>query len=121
MQLRISLQKSNFNDEKRILQNKTKIALPDQYSMSFPDKHPELIYIHVFIELHIGNDMDKVHYVCGVLDYNTGTWWNYDDATITQYPGYPMYVYNDLSIDFKNIYLKCVWMDHIGLFPCYIL
>ena len=43
--------------------------------------------------------MDNGHYVCDVLDYNTGTWRNSDDETITQYPGYPMKLYNDLSID----------------------
>ena len=58
--------------------NKTKIALPAQYSMPFPDK-PEVLYILVSIKLHIGNDMDKGRYVCDVLDYNTGTWWNCDD------------------------------------------
>ena len=52
---------------------KTKISLPDQYSNSFPDKHPEVIYILVSIKLYIGNDMDKGHYVCDVLDYTTGT------------------------------------------------
>ena len=54
--------------------------------MSFLDKHPEVLYIIVSIKLHIGNDMDKCHYVCYVLDYNTVTWWNCDDETITQYP-----------------------------------
>ena len=53
----------------------------------------------VSIKLHISNDMDKGHYVCYVLDCNTGTWWNCDNDTITQYLGYPMNVYNDLSID----------------------
>ena len=43
--------------------------------------------------------MDKGHCVCDVLDYNTGTWWNCDDKKITQYPGYPMNIYNDLSSD----------------------
>ena len=46
-------------------------ALPAQYSMSFPGKHAEVLYIIVSIKLHIGNDMDKGHYVCDVLDYNT--------------------------------------------------
>ena len=46
--------------------------------------------------------MDKGHYVYDVLDYNTGTWCNFDDDTITQYPGYPMNVYDDLSIDKKQ-------------------
>ena len=46
--------------------------------------------------------MDKGHYFCDVLDYNTGTWWNCDDATITQYSGYPMNVYDNLSIDSKQ-------------------
>ena len=41
--------------------------------------------------------MDQVHYVCDVLDYNTGTWWNCDDEIITEYQGYPMNVYNELS------------------------
>ena len=90
MQQIIFLQRSNFNDEKiEYCKNKTKIYLPAQYSMSFPDKQPEVLYIIVSINLHIGNDMDKCHYVCDVLYYNSGTWWNCDDATITQYPGYP--------------------------------
>ena len=63
--------------------------------------------------------MDKGHYVCDVLDYNTGTWWNFDDDTKPQYPGYPLNVYDYLSID--KIYLKNVGMDQIGLCPCYIL
>ena len=46
--------------------------------MFFPD-NPEVLYIIVYINLHIGNDMDKGHHVCDVLDYNTGTWWNCDD------------------------------------------
>ena len=46
--------------------------------------------------------MDKSHYVCYVLDYNTGKWWNYDDETITQYTGYPMNVYDELLIDKKQ-------------------
>ena len=66
--------------------------------MSFPE-NPEVIYITVYINLHIGNDKYNGHYVCDVLDYNTGTWRNSDDETITQYPGYPMKLYNDLSID----------------------
>ena len=66
--------------------------------MSFPNNR-EVLYIIVFIRIHIGNNMDQGHYVCGVLDYNTGTWWNCDDEKITQYPGYPMNVYNDLSGD----------------------
>ena len=70
--------------------------------MYFPDKQSEALYIRVSIKLHIGNDMDKGNYVCDVLDYNTGTWWNCDDDTITQYPGYPMNVYDDLSIDKKQ-------------------
>ena len=59
--------------------------------------------------------MDKGHYVYDLLDYNTGTWWNCDDETITQYPGYPMNVYDDLSIDKKQKKEKQkVWMDQIG-------
>ena len=46
--------------------------------------------------------MDKGHYVCYLLYYNTGTWWNFDDETIAQYPVYPMNVYDDLSIDKKQ-------------------
>ena len=90
MQLTISIQRSNFNYEKNeYCKNKTKIALPAQYSTSFPDKHPEVLYIIVSNKLHIGNNMNKFHYVCDVLYYNTVTWWNCDDETITQYPGYP--------------------------------
>ena len=65
--------------------------------MSFPDKHAELLDILVSFKLHIGNYMDKGHYFCDVLYYNTGTWWNFYDDIITQYTGYPMNVYDDLS------------------------
>ena len=79
--------------------------------MFFPDKHPKVLYILVSIKLHIVNDIDMGHCVCDVLYYNTGTWWNCDDYTITQYPGYTLNVYDDLSID-KNIYKKIkVCMD----------
>ena len=102
MQLRISLQRSNYNMENNTFcKNKTKIALPDQYSMSFTN-NCEVLYIIVYIKLHIGNDLDQGHYVCDILYFNTGTWWNYDDEKSTQYPVYPMNVYNDLSIDKKN-------------------
>ena len=111
MQLRIFLQISEYKFEKNVYcKNKTKIALPAQYSMSFPYKYAEVLYILVSIKLHIDNDMDKGHYVCDVLDYSTGTWWNYDDDTITQYLGYPMNVYDDLSID-KTKKGKRVCMD----------
>ena len=53
--------------------------------------------------------MNKGHYVCDVLDYNTVTWWNFDGETITQYPGYPMNVYNDLSIDNNNKMEKSIY------------
>ena len=43
--------------------------------------------------------MDQGHCVCDVLYYNTGTWWNFGDEKVTQYLGYPMNVYNDLSSD----------------------
>ena len=122
MQLIISLQRSHYNVENNIFcKNKTKIALPDQYSIPFPNS-PKEIYILVSIKFHIGNDMDQVHYVCDVLDYNTGTWWNCDDEKVTQYPRYAMNVYNDVSSDKKQTYEKeKIWMDQIGLSPWYIL
>ena len=66
--------------------------------MSFPN-NPKVIYILVSIKLQISNDMDKGNYVCDVLDYSTGKWWNCDDEKVTQYPGYPMNVYNNVSSD----------------------
>ena len=89
---------------------------PKKY-MSFPDKHPEVIYILVSIKLHIGNDTDKGHYICDVLDYNTETWCNCDDDRRTQHPGYPMNVYDSLSIDEKKEKKKkkCAWMNQIVL------
>ena len=102
MQMRISLQISHYNAENdTFCKNKTKIALSAQYSMSFP-KNPKLIYVLVSIKFHIGNDIDQGHYVCDVLDYNTGTWWNCEDEIVTEYPGYPMNVYNELSSDKKQ-------------------
>ena len=79
MQLRISLQRSHYNVKNNIFcKNKTKIALQAQYSMCFPN-NSEVLYIIVSIKLHIGNDMEQGNYLCDVLDYNTGTWWNCDD------------------------------------------
>ena len=67
--------------------------------MSFPGIDSEMLYILVSIKLDIGKDMDKGHYACYVLYFKTRTWWNFDDDTITQYPGYPMNVYDELLID----------------------
>ena len=83
--------------------------------MSFPDKHAEEHYILVSIKLHIGNDMDKGHYVCDVLDYITGTLWDCDDDTITQYTGYPINIYNDLSIYKKQKKGGKVCMDVLDM------
>ena len=63
--------------------------------MSFPGEYAEALYVIVSIKLHIGNDMDSGHYLCNVLEYNTGTWWNCDDDTRTKYSGYPKNVYNN--------------------------
>ena len=62
--------------------------------MSFTGIEFELIYILISVKLRIGKYMDKGHYVCGILYYNTGTWWNCYDDTITQYPVYPMNLYD---------------------------
>ena len=73
MQLRISIQISKYNYERdEYCKNKNRIALPAQHSMSFPGIDSEVIYIIVSIKLHIGKYMDKVHYLCGLLDHNTG-------------------------------------------------
>ena len=84
--------------------------------MYFPDKHAEVLYILVYIKLHIGNDIYKCHYVCDLFDCNKVTWWNCDDDTITQYTGYLINVYDDLSIDKIKKRKKCVWMDQIECF-----
>ena len=69
--------------------------------MYFPVTKAEVLYIIVYIKIHIGNYMYKVHYVCDILEYNTVTWCIYDDDTITKYSVYPMNVYDNLSIDKK--------------------
>ena len=93
-----------------MLQKKT--ALPAQFSMSFTYIDYEVLYIMVYIKLHIGKDMDNGHDVCDVLYYNTVTWCNYIDYTITQYPGYPMNVYEELLIYHKQkLNWKRVSMD----------
>ena len=68
--------------------------------MSCPND-PKVIYVLVSIKYHIGNDMDQGHYVCDVLDYNTGTWWKRDDEIVTKYQGYTMNLSNELSSDKK--------------------
>ena len=65
--------------------------------MSFSDKYNEVVYIMVFIKLHVGKYMDSGNYVCDLLGYNKVTWWNCDDYTITNFSGYLDNVYNNLS------------------------
>ena len=65
--------------------------------MSFPGKHDELVDTIVSIKTCVGKYMDSGHYVYDVLDYNTVTWCNYDDDTITSFSGYPENVFDDLS------------------------
>ena len=68
MKLRIFLQISEYIYEiDEYYKNKTKISLPAQYSMLFPGKHVQVLYILVSIKIHIDNDMDSGHYMCGVL------------------------------------------------------
>ena len=122
MQLRGFLQRSENNFERNeYFKDTTKISPPAQYSMSFPGKQTGVLYILVSIQLHIGNDKDKGHYVCGLLYYNTGIWRNCDNDPIIQYPGYPMNVYDDLSNDKnKKDGKQCVQINHIRLCPWYI-
>ena len=98
---------------------KIKQKQPFQLNIPCPfPNDPKVIYILVSIKFHIVKDMDQGHYVCYVLDYNTGTWWNFDDEIVTEYPGYPMNVQNELSSDKKQkIGKNMIWMDHIGLSP----
>ena len=73
MQLRIFLQRSEYNYERdEYYKIKQKVALPAQYSMSFPGIESKFLYIIVSIKIHIGKDKYESHYVCDVLDYNTG-------------------------------------------------
>ena len=63
--------------------------------------------------------MDSGHYVCDVLDYNTGTWWRCDDdTTIKNYSGYPDNVYNDFSHESEpkkggNVYYEGMRYDFV--------
>ena len=121
MQLRIFLQRLEYNFQRdQYSKNKTKIALPYQYSMYFPGKYSEVIYILFYIDICIGNFMDSGKYVCGLLYYNTGTWWNCDYDTITKYSGYPNNLYDNVSKDHEKTGEISLWMDQIGLCQYYI-
>ena len=98
MQLRIFLQRSEYNGVRyEYCKNKTKNALPSQYYMYFSGSYDGVVYIMVSIKFHVGKYMDSGHYVCDVLDYNTGTWCKCDYDIIPNYSGYPENLYNDLS------------------------
>ena len=57
MQLRISLQRTEYNWEtETYIKNNNKIALSAEYSLYRPN-HPEVIYVLVSIKYHIGNNM----------------------------------------------------------------
>ena len=65
--------------------------------------------------------MDSGDYVCYALDYSTLIWWNFDDDTITDYSGYPENFYDNWSNENEQKKGKNVlWMDHIGLYQCYM-
>ena len=89
--------------------------------MPFTGKHSEVVYIMVSIKIHIGKGMDSGHYVCDVLDYNTGTWYNFDDGIIIHYSVYSENVYDNLSNENEPKRGEILmWMDQIGLCQCYI-
>ena len=103
MQLRIFIKISEYNYERdEYCKNKTNISLPSQYSVSFTGIYSEVLYILVYIKLHIGKDIDKDQYACDIIYYNIGTWCNCFDDTITQYPGYTMNIYDELLADNKE-------------------
>ena len=114
MQLIIFLQISEYKFERdEYCKNIPKIALPDQYYISFPGIDSELLYMIVSIKLYIGKDTDKSHYVCDALDYKIVTLWNWYDDTINQYPGYPINVYGELLIDMKPKKLEIIVYEWI--------
>ena len=55
----------------------------------FSGKHDEAVYIPVAIMINVGKDIYSGHYLCDLLYYSTGTWWNCDDDIITNYSEYP--------------------------------
>ena len=65
--------------------------------MSFSGKNDKAVYILFSIKHNVGKDMDSGHYVCDVLDYNTGTWWICGDDRIKNYTWYTDNVYDELS------------------------
>ena len=65
--------------------------------MYFSGNRDEVVYIMISIKIYIDKDMNIGHYFCDVLDYNTETWWNYYDDTITKYSRYLVNVYGNLS------------------------
>ena len=66
-----------------------KTFLLSQYPMSFSGRHDEVVYIMVSIKLRFCKYMDDGHYVCHLLDNNTGTWCNCDYDKKTNYSEYP--------------------------------
>ena len=75
---------------------KIKISLPSQYSVYFSYSDDEGVYIMVSIKIHVGKDMDSVHYYWDALYSNTETCWRCDDAKIMYFRGYSGNVYNEL-------------------------
>ena len=82
--------------EMNITKIKPKFSFQPKNSVSFPGKHAEVLYIIISVKICNGNDIDSGHYVCVVLYYNTGKWWNCDYDTITKYLGYPKNIYGNL-------------------------
>ena len=89
--------------------------------MSFLGEHDKVVYIIVSINIDIVKDIDSGHYVCDVLNYNTETWLNFDDDTITNYSRYPDNIYDYLSNENepKKGGGGLLWMDRIILCQSY--
>ena len=98
MQIRIFLQIPEYSGVRdKYFKNKIKIALTSQYYTYFSGSHDEVVCILFSIKIHVSKDMNNGHHVCGVLDYNTGTWLRCGNGIINIYSGYPENVCNDLS------------------------
>ena len=63
--------------------------------------------------------MDSGKYVCYLLDYKIGTWWNCDDDTITYYSGCPDNINNNLSDKNEEkrgkFYYECIRYDCVNV------
>ena len=72
MVLRILLQIKHDNWKTKSSKKNLRMEITSEYPFNFPQEMENVTYTLVFVNDHDGNSMSPGHYLCDILDFNTG-------------------------------------------------